>query len=357
MAFPHKSQKIAATIEKWFAEKRFRPGDRFPSDQKLARQFGVNHVTVRLALKRFVEAGLLDRRVGAGTIVRAPESGAGAGPGVGLANAVGLAIPEAAHGFYADILRAVEQTLLGAGRPLLLGYSWEMGQREQQVIDAWLSQNVRHMIVAATVADPAFYKALVRKGVRLVLLDRRVPGVDAPSVTTRDHEGVEALVKLLVDQGHRRIVHLAGPANIWTAEQRRKSFVEAMKGAGLSVGPRSVVQGGYFIDDGHRAVITMLHEQGPPEAIFAANDMAAVGAIRALEERGLSVPGDVSVVGYGDVLDLSRNFGLTTVRQFPEQMALQAVQLLLAPKDPGAEGSVEIRPELVIRTSTAPRGD
>src|SRR5262245_10219883 len=129
MAFPHKSQKIAATIEKWFAEKRFRPGDRFPSDQKLARQFGVNHVTVRLALKRFVDAGRLDRRVGAGTIVRAPEDAGGTAAAAGLANAVGLAIPEAAHGFYTDILRAVEQTLLGAGRPLLLGYSWEMGQR------------------------------------------------------------------------------------------------------------------------------------------------------------------------------------------------------------------------------------
>ena len=74
MAFPHKSQKIAETIAGWFEEQRYRPGDRFPSDQELARQFGVNHVTVRTALKRFVEPGWLERKVGAGTVVRDPKS-------------------------------------------------------------------------------------------------------------------------------------------------------------------------------------------------------------------------------------------------------------------------------------------
>src|SRR3954463_14029526 len=70
LAYPHKSQKIAETIARWFEEERFRPGDRFPSDQELAREFSVHHVTVRTAVKRFVDAGLLERRVGAGTVVR-----------------------------------------------------------------------------------------------------------------------------------------------------------------------------------------------------------------------------------------------------------------------------------------------
>ncbi len=353
MAFPHKSQKIAETIRRWFAEKRFKPGDRFPSDMKLAKQFGVNHITVRAALKGFVEAGLLDRRVGAGTVVRAQAAKNDTGTGAGMGSAVGVAIPDGSHSFYAEILRAVEGTLLGTGRSLLLGYTWEIAQRERQVLEGWVAQNVKHVIVAATVPDASFYESLRKKGVRLVFLDRRVPGLDLPSVTTRDDEGVSAIVRLLVAQGHRRIVHLAGPTTIWTAQVRRKMFLDSMEAAGCKPNADTIVQAGFFIEDGYRATREVLAARPAPEAIFAANDPAAVGAIRALEEHGLKVPDDVSVVGYGDDVDLSRHFGLTTMRQFPELMGVEAVRLLLAHKELGAADSVELHPEMVIRASTA----
>src|SRR5687768_4999484 len=176
MAFPHKSQKIAETIARWFEEQRYRPGDRFPSDQELARQFGVNHVTVRTALRRFVDAGWLERKVGAGTVVRDPKNRSEA-EARGANPAVAIAIPDATHSFFSELLRAVEGALHGTGRPLMLGHTWELAQREEQVVNAWVAQGVRRMVLTPPISEGRFYNRLVAQGVRLVFVDRRVDSV------------------------------------------------------------------------------------------------------------------------------------------------------------------------------------
>ncbi len=354
MAYPHKSLKIAETIARWFESGKYRPGDRFPSDQELAREFEVNHVTVRTAVKRFVTAGLLERRVGAGTIVRDPKL-APATRGIGSAvtnHGVALSIPDATHSFFGEILRAVEGALLGTGRPLLFGHTWELGQREEQVIDAWMQQGIRLMILTPPVLDPAFYRTIVARGIRLVFVDRRIDGLDVPSITSRDQHGMADVVKHLVASGHRRLVHLGGPATIWTGRIRREAFAQATRDEGLSPQDAETVSAGFFIEDGHRATLALLDTGPPPDALLAANDPAAVGAIRALNERGFRVPEDVSVTGFGDT-DLGRNFGLTTVRQFPDRMGAEAVRLILEQPAPGAADSIELAPELVLRSSTA----
>jgi DNA-binding LacI/PurR family transcriptional regulator len=350
MAYPHKSQKIADTIAGWFAEGRYKPGDRFPSDQELAREFAVNHVTVRTALKRFVDAGVLERRVGAGTVVRDPaarktEAGRDSG-------GIALAIPDATHSFFSELLRAVEESVLGSGRSLVFGHTWELAKREQQVVATWLGQGVRRMILTPPVTEPDFYRDLLDKGVRLVFVDRKVEGLDLPSIVSRDELGMAAVMKYLAQLGHRRLLHLAGPATIWTAQQRRESFERCGRSEGLRSADLEVLPAGYYLEDGHAAMTRRLAAGAPPEAVVAANDPVAVGAIRALQEAGLRVPEDVTVTGYGDT-DLGRNFGLTTVKQFPDRMGTEAVRLVLGTAPLGAADSLEITPELVIRSSTA----
>jgi LacI family transcriptional regulator len=347
MAFPHKSQKIAETIASWFEEKRYRPGDRFPSDQELARQFGVNHVTVRTALKRFVDAGWLERKVGAGTVVRDPKSraevDARANP------AVAIAIPDATHSFFSELLRAVEGALHGTGRPLMLGHTWELAQREEQVVNAWVAQGVRRMVLTPPVSEGRFYNRLREQGVRLVFVDRRVDSVDVPSIVSRDEVGMAQVVRYLVGLGHRRLLHLAGPVNIWTARQRRESFDRFARESGVPESCLEVITAGYYIEDGYAAMSRRLQSGPPPDAVVGANDPVAVGAVRALHERGLRVPEDVLVTGYGDT-DIGRNFGLTTVRQFPDRMGAEAIRLILAPESLSAQDSIELTPELVVRS-------
>jgi LacI family transcriptional regulator len=104
---------------------------------------------------------------------------------------------------------------------------------------------------------------------------------------------------------------------------------------------------------GYRATWALNRAGGPPAAIVAANDPAAVGAIRALQESGLRVPQDVSVTGYGDT-DLGRNFGVTSVRQFPDRMGSEAIRLILGNGRVGAKDSIELMPELQVHNSSAP---
>jgi LacI family transcriptional regulator len=345
MAYPHKSRKIAETIAGWFANGRFRPGDRFPSDQELAQEFGVNHVTVRSALRQFVDAGVLERRVGAGTIVRDPRAQAGARTQTG---SVGLALPDATHSFFSELLRGAEEALLGSARPLVFGHTWELGAREEQVVANWLGQGIEHMILTPPVTETRFYAGLLAKGVRVVFVDRRVTGVDVPSIVSRDELGMAAIVQHLVARGHRRLVHLAGPASIWTAQVRRQAFERAARAEGLSPGDFTVqLAGGFYSEDGYRATEALLAAGPLPSAIVAANDPVAVGAVRALQERGHRVPEEIIVTGYGDT-DLARNFGFPTVRQFPERMGREAVRLVLAATRPTASDSIDLVPELVL---------
>jgi LacI family transcriptional regulator len=350
MAFPHKSQKIAETIARWFEEQRYRPGDRFPSDQELAREFQVNHVTVRTALRRFVDAGLLERKVGAGTVVRDPKSRAEA-ESRGGNPAVAIAIPDATHSFFSELLRTVEGALHGTGRPLMLGHTWELAQREEQVVNAWVAQGVRRMVLTPPVSEGRFYHRLLAQGVRLVFVDRRVESVDVPSIVSRDEVGMAQVVKYLVGLGHRRLLHLAGPAGIWTARQRRDSFERFVREAGVPSESVEILPAGFYIEDGYAAMSRRLQAGPPPDAVVGANDPVAVGAVRALEERGLRVPEDVTVTGYGDT-DIGRNFGLTTVRQFPDRMGSEAIRLMLGLEPLHATHSIELTPELVVRTPT-----
>jgi LacI family transcriptional regulator len=352
MAYPHKSLKIAETIASWFDEKRYKPGDRFPSDQELAKQFAVNHVTVRTALKRFVDAGILERRVGAGTMVRDPKARTET-PTPLVGTGVALSLPDATHSFFSELLHGVEAALLGTARSLLFGHTWDKADREEQVVANWLGQGIRMMILTPPVLEARFYQGLLARGIRLVFVDRRVPGVDAPSIVSHDAVGMRAVVQYLIDDcGHQRMVHLSGPATIWTAQKRRESFEQTARAAGLAASDILVRPAGFHIEDGYRATLKLIDEGPLPPAIVAANDPVAVGAVRALQEKGFRVPEDVTVTGYGDT-DLGRNFGLTTVRQFPERMGSEAVRLVLSAKDIGAADSIELIPELVVREGTA----
>lgn len=349
MAFPHKREKIAETVRAWIADGRFKPGDRFPSDQELARRFRVTHVTVRSALKPLVETGVLERRIGWGTIVR--EQREADAPSL-LASAVAVAIPDNTHSFFPEILRAVEASLFATGRPLLLGHTWELAEREQTLVRKWRDQGLARLILVPTVSDPAFYQGLIAEGVRVVLVDRIVEGLDVPSVTGRDLDGARQLTRLLVDLGHKRLVHLAGPPTASTAQARRAGFLEVCRESGAA---GTVVDVGFFGEEGHRAMTEWLARHGPPDAVLAANDPVALGAIRALEEQGFDVPGDVSVAGYGDT-DIGRSAQLTSVRQFPDRLGTEAVRLMLTPATTSSRDSVMIDPEVVVRRSTTSRG-
>jgi DNA-binding LacI/PurR family transcriptional regulator len=173
------------------------------------------------------------------------------------------------------------------------------------------------------------------------------------SVATDDVRGAQLAVDHLLQLGHQRIAHIS-VAGSPPGRDRRRGYERAMKRAGLTL---TVVPGDFTEEAGYAAATALLRGDAPPTAIVAPNDLAAIGAFNAVEDAGLSVPPDVSIVGYDDTaLAALRHISLTTVRQPRRALGERAVQVLLDVLDGGEPSTqhVLLDPELVTRSTTGP---
>ncbi|WP_299444846.1 LacI family DNA-binding transcriptional regulator [uncultured Phycicoccus sp.] len=175
------------------------------------------------------------------------------------------------------------------------------------------------------------------------------------SISNDDVLGAGLAVDHLVGLGHRRIVHIDGGASA-VADDRRRGYLEAMRRHGLG-DLAAVVPGSFSDEGGYRGARAALGADVPPTALFVVNDLAAMGALAAVADAGLAVPGDVSVVGYdGTALAGMRPIGLTTVGQPLAELGMRAAAHLcgLLDGEAPAEAHALLRPALVERRTTAP---
>ena len=165
--------------------------------------------------------------------------------------------------------------------------------------------------------------------------------------------GARAVAQHFVERGRKRIVHIAGPEGNIDAEERAAAFRKALAGKGIHL---EVVQGDFTEESGEAAIRSLIGSGTAFDAVFAANDMMASGALQALRDAGIAVPKDVAVAGFDDI-PLARYIGLTTVRVRIAELGERAVQRLLGILEGDDEaGSQELHsPELVIRTTTLPK--
>ena len=183
---------------------------------------------------------------------------------------------------------------------------------------------------------------------------------DVPFVGATNWRGGKAAAQHLLDLGHRRIAMISGPEDVLCCRARQAGFETAMKAAGVPVGPELVVFAPLTREDGCAAARGLLARADRPTAVFASNDLQALGVYQAAREAGLRVPADVSVVGFDDLpVAAWADPPLTTVHQPLTEMAMAATELALAlgrGEQPPQIG-VEIATTLTIRESTAPPKD
>jgi LacI family transcriptional regulator len=180
-------------------------------------------------------------------------------------------------------------------------------------------------------------------------------GPDGPaSVAVRNIDGARAATEHLIALGHRRIGHLRGRTDLESAHQREAGYRRALEAAGIPVDPALVIDGGYRAASATDGAHALLDLPARPTAVFAANDLTAIEMIRVAAERGLSTPGDLSVVGFDDVPQAASSIPqLTTVRQPLLDMGAAAVRVLLAMLEGGEPEHVRMPADLVVRGSTA----
>ena len=183
-------------------------------------------------------------------------------------------------------------------------------------------------------------------------LDERVPTVSAAH-SSGAAEGVEHLLSL----GHRRIAAITGPRGWIATEQRLRGYRGALAAAGVMPDPELVVESDFHAEGGVEAALSLLDRPEPPTAVFAFNDMLAIGVMQAARLRGVRIPEDLSVLGFDDTFEASIvTPPLTTVRQPLAEMGRMAVSLLVRLLDGHQVDAlhVELATELIVRGSTGP---
>jgi LacI family transcriptional regulator len=272
-------------------------------------------------------------------------------------NAVGIVIPDLLNSVFPPIIVGIEEMLGEAGYVLTIASLGNDAGRHSAVLDAMLARQVDGLILATATLDDVSVERLVRRGIPLVMVNRRDRTSRAPSVVTDDESGIALAVEHLVALGHRRIGHIAGPQTLSTGVARLRGFVAAMQSRNL-VADNSCVEiaKSYSRVAGKEAVAALLGKRSKITAIVAANDLLALGGYDAFREAKLRCPEDISITGYNDMplVDLVSP-PLTTVRIQHRQMGIEAARLLIRKlEDPkSASVGVILNPDLVVRASTA----
>jgi DNA-binding LacI/PurR family transcriptional regulator len=267
---------------------------------------------------------------------------------------VGVLVSDLHNPFFADIVAGIQDQAMRTGYKVLVNTGNRAAEREADAIETLLQLRADGIILGSPVLDDDVILRASRE-VPIVLVGREARGPSVDSVTNDDHRGAEIAVEHCVSLGHRRVAHIDGGHGAG-APDRRRGYEAAMKRLGLGR-LLSVVSGTYTEDGGHSGCLLLLAQRPRPTAIFAANDLAAIGALNAIEESGLKVPGDVSLVGYDNTsLAALRHISLTTIHQPRLEMGQLALSALLERVDHDREEPrrVVLSPSLVVRASTAP---
>lgn len=235
----------------------------------------------------------------------------------------------------------------------ILLYSVQPGQSARVLDEMYGQQRIDGAIVAAAQLDEPFVDELSRGQVPFVLLERPVTGARAASVRANSRQGGIRGVRYLFDRGYHRIAFISGLPSWASAEERLAGYRQGMIEAGLQDHMR-VAEGNWSLESGRRAALDFLQSAKPPDVIFAANDVMAVGVLQVARELGLVVPGDVAVMGYDDFNTASLVLpALTTVHMPAYELGLKAAEIMLAYDQEGmfTKKEVLLDTQVIIRES------
>jgi LacI family transcriptional regulator len=272
------------------------------------------------------------------------------------ASAIGLVVPDLSNQYFALLTEGVARAAADADVSVVL-CAPEVTGEESLNAKLLRSQRLDGIIyLSSATISPTKLIDLTQLG-WVVLVDERMPGFDLPAVVSDNRRGARDIARYVLEQGHRDVAVLAGPNELWTAQQRLAGYREALAGAGLDPDAVPTVVGDYHESRGYHLAEQLLAGPNPPTALLCANDLMAVGVLEYARTHGLSAPQDISVVGFDDVPFASLlTPRLTTVRQPAAEMGRAAADILFALiRDDGEEVVVpQFDVELKIRDSVAP---
>ncbi len=276
----------------------------------------------------------------------------------GRTGTVALVLPDITNPFFPALARGVEDAASAEGYTVILCNTDNDPAQEAMYANLLRQQRVDGVVLTACSLNNRDLWSQLTERIPVVLTDRRLEGIIDDSVSVDNVAGAYLAVRQLVALGHRQIGLIGGPPGLSTTEDRQRGYEQALHEAGLEADERLMRSGDFRYASGYARMRELAEHH--ITAVFAVNDMMAIGAIRAVEDAGRRVPDDVAVVGFDDILMASMvKPGLTTVAQPTYQMGVMAVDRLLErmrTDAPGEPRQVVLEPTLVVRDSCGGKG-
>ena len=270
---------------------------------------------------------------------------------------LGMLVPDIANPFFPPIIRGAEDTALERGYALVLCNTEDVPERETTYLRVLRERQVDGLLIASSRMADAVITRLRRERFPFVLVNRSARGAELTVTVDNRGSAAEAIAHLAA-LGHRRIGHIAGPQTTTTGLERAEGARAAIRRLALAEDPALWIEAAAFSEEaGYAAARSLLALRERPTAIFGANDLIAIGALRAAREAGVRVPADLSLIGFNDIRQAELlEPPLTTVRVPQYEMGATAARLLIArlQHEPMAASHVVLPAALAVRASTAP---
>lgn len=269
---------------------------------------------------------------------------------------VGVLVPRLQDFVLATIYEGIDEAASERGISTFVTNSLDDPAQQRIRTQSMLDRRVDGLIFGDAHLDDPFLDELATEGVSFVLTSRRAG--DHLSVTCDDLAGGRLVADHLIDIGRRDVAILAGLPFASTARERTQGVVDGFREVGIEIPASRIVYNGFDAAAGREAAEQLFAERPYPDAVFATNDFAAIGAMGVLRDKGLRIPEDVALVGYNDTpIAASIGTPLTTVRSPMHEMGREALTTLLALMAGEEVVSQRLTPDLVIRASTVAVSD
>lgn len=271
-------------------------------------------------------------------------------------NTLALVLTDITNPFWTTVARGVEDAASARRYNVILCNTDESEEKQTDYLTLLLRRRVDGFLLVPARSEPGPVQRIQQQNVPVVVLDRQVPGAQVDVVRADSVAGSAELIQHLLDLGHRQIAVLAGPRHVSSAAERVQGYQQALAANGLVFDEEWVRYGNFSVESGYAMASEFLQNGKQPTAFFAVNNFVALGALKALREKGIAVPGAVSVVSFDDLpASLLVEPFLTVAAQPAYEMGRRATELLLrqiAQPDAFPHEEVVLPTELIVRASS-----
>jgi LacI family transcriptional regulator, galactose operon repressor len=325
----------------------------------IAREAGVSYSTVSRVLNgyEYVKESTRQRVTEAADRLGYVANAQARSLAGGSSRIIGVLVPGLDNGYIGEIVRGIDNELARVNYDLMMYTTHRQRGKESTYVSTITNGLTEGLLLIVPLIPTHYLDALQKRGFPYVLIDQMDSSGKSSILDSTNWQGAYDATRYLIELGHRRIGFITGLMGIHSAVDRLEGYKTALADHNVPLVDELIVEGDYWHPGGYAAAQRFLDLPQIPSAIFASNDLEAIGAMEAIRERGLQIPEDISIIGFDDIPQVSIVYPkLTTVRQPLEQMGRLAARLLLEqienPDRPPRR--ITLATQLIIRDSCRP---